>query len=33
MQISNKIKSQLFGILNFGLCDLFGIYDLLFVIF
>jgi hypothetical protein len=24
-QISNKIKSQLFGILNFGHCDLFGI--------
>jgi len=33
IQISNKIKSQLFGILNFGHCDLFGICDLLFDIF
>jgi hypothetical protein len=30
VQISNKIKSQLFGILNFGHCDLFGICVLLF---
>jgi len=27
------IKRQLFGILNFGHCDLFGICDLLFEIF
>jgi hypothetical protein len=27
-QISNKIKRQLFGILNLGHCDLFGICDL-----
>ena len=33
IQISNKIKSQLFGILNFGHCDLFGICVLLFEIF
>jgi len=33
IQISNKIKRQLFGILNFGHCDLFGICDLLFEIF
>ena len=26
----NKIKRQLFGILNFGDCDLFGICDLKF---
>jgi hypothetical protein len=32
-QITNKIKRQLFGILNFGHCDLFGICDLLFEIF
>jgi len=32
IQISNKIKSQLFGILNFGHCDLFGIWYLLFEI-
>jgi hypothetical protein len=32
-QITNKIKSQLFGILNFGHCDLFGICVLLFEIF
>ena len=32
-QISNKIKDQLFGTLNFGHCDLFGICDLLFEIF
>jgi len=32
-QISNKIKNQLFGILNFGHCDLFGICVLLFEIF
>jgi len=32
-QISNKIKTQLFGILNFGHCDLFGICVLLFEIF
>ena len=31
-QISNKIKSQLFGILNFGHCDLFGICYLKFLI-
>ena len=31
-QISNKIKRQLFGILNFGHCDLFGICVLLFEI-
>jgi len=29
----NKIKSQLFEILNFGHCDLFGICVLLFGIF
>jgi hypothetical protein len=29
-QITNKIKRQLFGILDFGHCDLFGICDLLF---
>ena len=29
-QIANKIKGQLFGILDFGHCDLFGIRDLLF---
>jgi hypothetical protein len=33
IQISNKIKRQLFGILNFGHCDLFGFCDLLFGIF
>jgi hypothetical protein len=32
-QISNKIKRQPFGILNFGHCDLFGICDLLFETF
>ena len=32
-KISNKIKSQLFGILNFGHCDLFGTWYLLFEIF
>jgi hypothetical protein len=32
-QISNKIKNQLFGILNFGDCDLFGFCVLLFEIF
>jgi hypothetical protein len=32
-QISNKIKKQLFGILNLGHCDLFGICVLLFEIF
>jgi diphthamide synthase subunit DPH2 len=32
-QISKKIKTQLFGILNFGYCDLFDISDLLFEIF
>jgi hypothetical protein len=32
-QISNKIKSQLFGILNFGHCYLFVICVLLFEIF
>jgi len=32
-QISNKIRRQLFGILNFGHCDLFGICYLLFEIF
>jgi len=32
-RISNKIKRQLFGILNFGHCDLFVICDLLFEIF
>jgi len=32
IQISNKIKSQLFGILNFGHCDLFGICYLKFSI-
>jgi len=32
-QISNKIKNQLFEILNFGHCDLFGICVLLFEIF
>jgi len=32
-QILNKIKKQLFGILNFGYCDLFGICVLLFEIF
>jgi len=32
-QISNKIKGQLFGILNLGHCDLFGIWVLLFGIF
>ena len=31
-QLSNKIKSQLFGILNFGHCDLFVICDLKFFI-
>ena len=30
---SNKFKRQLFGILNFGHCDLFGIGVLLFEIF
>ena len=29
-QISNMINRQLFGILNLGHCDLFGICDLLF---
>ena len=29
-QISNEIRHQLFGILNFGHCDLFGIWYLLF---
>jgi len=33
IQISNNIKHQLFGILNFGHCDLFGICVLLFEIF
>jgi hypothetical protein len=33
IQISNKIKNQLFGILNFDHCDLFGIWVLLFGIF
>jgi len=33
IQISKKINRQLFGILNFGHCDLFGICDLLFEIF
>ncbi len=33
IQISNKIKSQVFGILNLGHCDLFGICDLFFEIF
>jgi len=33
IQISNKIKSQLFGNLNFGHCGLFGICVLLFEIF
>jgi hypothetical protein len=33
IQISNKIKRQLFGILDLGHCDLFGICDLLFEIF
>ena len=32
IQISNKIKSQLFGILNFGHCDLFVICLLSIVI-
>jgi hypothetical protein len=32
IQISNKIKSQLFGILNFDHCDMFGICHLLFAI-
>ncbi len=32
-QITNKIKSQVFGILNFSHCDLFDICDLLFEIF
>jgi hypothetical protein len=31
-RISAKIKRQLFGILNFGHCDLFGICVLLFEI-
>jgi len=31
-QISIKIKSQLFGILNFGHCDLFGFCYLKFFI-
>jgi hypothetical protein len=30
---SNKIERQLFGILNFGHCDLFGFCDLWFDIF
>jgi hypothetical protein len=33
IQILSKIICQLFGILNFGHCDLFGICDLLFGIF
>jgi len=33
IEISNKIKRQLFGILNFGHCDLFGICVLLFEFF
>jgi len=33
IQISNKIERQLFGILNFGDCDLFVICVLLFEIF
>jgi len=33
IQISIKIKKQLFGILNFGHCDLFGICALLFEFF
>jgi hypothetical protein len=33
IQNSNEIKSQLFGILNFGHCDLFDVCVLLFVIF
>ena len=32
-QVSNKIKRQLFGILNFDHCYLFGICVLLFEIF
>jgi len=32
IQISNKVKRQLFGILNFGHCDLFIICVLLFEI-
>ena len=32
-QISNRIKRQFFGILNFGHCDLFGICVLLFEIY
>ena len=32
-QISKMLKSQVFGILNFGHCDLFGICILLFEIF
>jgi hypothetical protein len=32
-QISNKIKRQLFGILDLGHCDLFGICVLLFEVF
>ena len=32
-QITNRIKSKLFGILNFGICDLFGFCDLLFEIY
>jgi len=30
LQITNKIKRQLFGILNFGHCNLFDIWNLLF---
>jgi hypothetical protein len=33
IQISNKIQNQMFGILNFGHCDLFGMCVLLFEIF
>jgi len=33
IEISNKIKRQLFGILNFGHCDLFGICVLIFEFF
>ena len=33
VQLPDKIKRQLFGILNFGHCDLFDIYDLSFGFF
>jgi hypothetical protein len=32
MTLADKIKIQLFGNLNFGRCDLFGIWDSRFVI-